>query len=96
MDDARQPLQAVPVQGAGASLVQFSSIPGEMLRISDFAPNEYAPLVQPALNLLLNLFDGTWWTVLVIRKDFGGKKLFIYLVVISIMALALAWFFSMI
>jgi len=35
-------------------------------------------------------------TILVLRKEFGSKILAAYLVVISIMALALGWCFSMI
>jgi len=38
----------------------------------------------------------SWGTVLVLRKEFGSKTLFIYLAIISIMALALGWCFSMI
>jgi uncharacterized membrane protein YraQ (UPF0718 family) len=37
----------------------------------------------------------SWATILVLRKEFGGRTLLTYLVVISIMALALGWFFSM-
>ena len=38
----------------------------------------------------------SWGTILVLRKEFGGKTLLIYLVVICIMALALGYCFSMI
>ncbi len=38
----------------------------------------------------------SWGTILVLRKEFGGKTLLIYLVVICIMALALGYCFSII
>jgi hypothetical protein len=38
----------------------------------------------------------SWGTILVVRKEFGGKTLLLYLVVISIMALALGYSFSII
>ena len=37
-----------------------------------------------------------WGTILVLRKEFGGKTTTIYLTVIAIMSLALGWCFSMI
>ena len=36
----------------------------------------------------------SWGTMLVLRKEFGGKTLLIYLVVISLAALALGYLFS--
>jgi len=38
----------------------------------------------------------SWGTILVLRKEFGGKTTAIYLTVITIMSLALGWCFSMI
>ena len=38
----------------------------------------------------------SWGTILVLRKEFGGKILAIYLAVVSIMSLALGYCFSMI
>ncbi len=38
----------------------------------------------------------SWGTILVLRKEFGGKTLLAYLMVIAIMALGLGWCFSMI
>jgi uncharacterized membrane protein YraQ (UPF0718 family) len=38
----------------------------------------------------------SWGTILVLRKEFGAKTLLVYLAVVSIMALALGWCFSMI
>ncbi len=38
----------------------------------------------------------SWGTILVLRKEFGGKTLLVYLVVISTMALSLGYFFSII
>ena len=38
----------------------------------------------------------SWGTILVLRKEFGGKTLFVYLAVISTMALAVGWCFSLI
>ena len=38
----------------------------------------------------------SWGTILVLRKEFGGKTLLIYLMLISTMALALGYFFSII
>ena len=38
----------------------------------------------------------SWGTILVLRKEFGAKTLLAYLAVISVMALALGWCFSMI
>jgi hypothetical protein len=38
----------------------------------------------------------SWGTILVLRKEFGGKTLLAYLMVIAIMALVLGWCFSMI
>ncbi len=38
----------------------------------------------------------SWGTILVLRKEFGAKTLLAYLAVVSVMALALGWCFSMI
>lgn len=38
----------------------------------------------------------SWGTILVLGKEFGGRTLVVYLVVISAMAMALGWCFSMI
>jgi len=38
----------------------------------------------------------SWGTILVLRKEFGGKTLLAYLIVISAMALGLGYFFAMI
>ncbi len=38
----------------------------------------------------------SWGTILVLRKEFGGKTLAVYLLVISTMALVLGWVFSLI
>jgi uncharacterized membrane protein YraQ (UPF0718 family) len=38
----------------------------------------------------------SWGTILVLRKEFGAKTLLVYLAVVSVMALALGWCFSMI
>jgi len=38
----------------------------------------------------------SWGTILVLRKEFGGKTLATYLMVVSIMALALGYCFSLI
>jgi len=64
------------------------------------------PLVHAFISQGMNIGAGmvlliagpvtSWGTILVLRKEFGGKTLFIYLVIISIMALALGWCFSMI
>lgn len=37
----------------------------------------------------------SWGTILVLRKEFGAKTLLVYLAVVSVMALALGWCFSM-
>jgi len=38
----------------------------------------------------------SWGAILVLRKEFGGKAMLIYLMLISAMALALGYGFSMI
>ena len=38
----------------------------------------------------------SWGTILVLRKEFGGKMLAIYLAVVSVMSLALGYCFSLI
>jgi hypothetical protein len=62
------------------------------------------PLVHAFISQGMNIGAGmvlliagpvtSWGTILVLRKEFGGKTLFTYLVVISIMALVLGWGFS--
>lgn len=59
-------------------------------------------LVSQGMNIgagMLLLLVGpitSWGTILVLRKEFGGKTLLTYLVVVSIMASALGYCFSMI
>lgn len=59
-------------------------------------------LVSQGMNIgagMLLLLVGpitSWGTILVLRKEFGGKTLLTYLVVVSIMASALGHCFSMI
>jgi len=38
----------------------------------------------------------SWGTILVLRKEFGGRTLAIYLAVVSVMSLALGYCFSLI
>ena len=38
----------------------------------------------------------SWGTILVLRKEFGGRILAIYLAVVSVMSLALGYCFSLI
>ena len=81
----------------------FSLIFGLMMYICSTAS---VPLVHAFISQGMNIGAGmvlliagpvtSWGTMLVLRKEFGGKTLFIYLVIISIMALALGWCFSMI
>jgi uncharacterized membrane protein YraQ (UPF0718 family) len=64
------------------------------------------PLVHAFISQGMNIGAGmvlllvgpvtSWGTILVLRKEFGGKVLLAYLVVISTLALALGWCFSMI
>ena len=81
----------------------FSLVFGLMMYICSTAS---VPLVHAFISQGMNIGAGmvllmagpvtSWGTILVLRKEFGGKTLFIYLVVISIMALALGWCFSVI
>jgi len=81
----------------------FSLVLGLLMYICSTAS---PPLVQAfvlqgmnigaAMVLLLVGPITSWGTILVLRKEFGGKILLVYLAVISIMALALGWCFSMI
>jgi uncharacterized membrane protein YraQ (UPF0718 family) len=62
------------------------------------------PLVDAFISQGMNIGAGmvlllvgpvtSWGTILVLRKEFGGKTLLVYLVVISIMALVLGYCFS--
>jgi hypothetical protein len=64
------------------------------------------PLVHAFISQGMNIGAGmvlllvgpitSWGTILVLRKEFGGKTLFTYLIVISTMALALGYCFSII
>jgi len=64
------------------------------------------PLVHAFISQGMNIGAGmvlllvgpvtSWGTILVLRKEFGGKILLAYLMVIAIMALVLGWCFSMI
>ncbi len=64
------------------------------------------PLVHAFLSQGMNIGAGmvillvgpvtSWGTILVLRKEFGGRILTIYLVVVSVMALALGFCFSLI
>jgi len=81
----------------------FSLVFGLMMYICSTAS---VPLVHAFISQGMNIGAGmvlliagpvtSWGTILVLRKEFGGKTLLIYLVVISIMALTLGWCFSMI
>jgi hypothetical protein len=81
----------------------FSLVFGLMMYICSTAS---VPLVHAFISQGMNIGAGmvlllvgpvtSWGTILVLRKEFGGKTLFIYLVIISIIALALGWCFSMI
>jgi len=67
-------------------------------------PTASVPLVDAFVSQGMNIGAGmvlllvgpvtSWGTILVLRKEFGGKTLLAYLVVIAIMALALGWGFS--
>ncbi len=80
----------------------FSLVFGLMMYICSTAS---VPLVHAFVSQGMNIGAGmvlllvgpvtSWGTILVLRKEFGGKTLFIYLVVISIMALVLGWGFSL-
>ena len=81
----------------------FSLIFGLMMYICSTAS---VPLVHAFVSQGMNIGAGmvlllvgpvtSWGTILVLRKEFGGKILVAYLVVISAMALALGWCFSLI
>ncbi len=80
----------------------FSLVFGLMMYICSTAS---VPLVHAFVSQGMNIGAGmvllivgpvtSWGTMLVLRKEFGGKTLFTYLVVISIMALVLGWGFSL-
>lgn len=81
----------------------FSLIFGLMIYICSTAS---VPLVDAFISQGMNVGAGmvlliagpvtSWGTMLVLRKEFGGKTLLIYLMLISIMALALGYCFSII
>ncbi|MFC1864362.1 permease [Chloroflexota bacterium] len=81
----------------------FSLIFGLMMYICSTAS---VPLVHAFVSQGMNIGAGmvllivgpvtSWGTMLVLRKEFGGKTLLTYLAVISIMALALGYCFSII
>ncbi len=81
----------------------FSLVFGLMMYICSTAS---VPLVHAFVSQGMNIGAGmvlllvgpvtSWGTILVLRKQFGAKILVAYLVVISTMALALGWCFSMI
>jgi len=81
----------------------FSLIFGLMMYICSTAS---VPLVAAFISQGMNIGAGmvlllvgpvtSWGTILVLRKEFGGKTLLIYLVVICITALALGYSFSII
>lgn len=81
----------------------FSLIFGLMIYICSTAS---VPLVHAFISQGMNIGAGmvllmvgpvtSWGTILVLRKEFGGKTLLTYLAVISVMALALGYCFSII
>jgi len=81
----------------------FSLFFGLMMYICSTAS---VPLVDAFISQGMNIGAGmvllmvgpitSWGTILVLRKVFGGKTLFVYLAVISAMSLALGYSFSMI
>jgi len=81
----------------------FSLVFGLLMYICSTAS---VPLVHAFVSQGMNIGAGmvlllvgpitSWGTILVLRKEFGGKTLLAYLMVIAIMALALGWCFSMI
>jgi hypothetical protein len=81
----------------------FSLIFGLMMYICSTAS---VPLVHAFISQGMNIGAGmvllivgpvtSWGSILVLRKEFGGKTLFVYLLTICIMALALGYCFSMI
>ena len=81
----------------------FSLVFGLIMYICSTAS---VPLVHAFVSQGMNIGAGmvlllvgpitSWGTILVLRKEFGGKTLFTYLLVISMMALALGYCFSLI
>jgi len=81
----------------------FSLVFGLLMYICSTAS---VPLVHAFVSQGMNIGAGmvlllvgpitSWGTILVLRKEFGGKILLAYLMVIAIMALVLGWCFSMI
>ena len=81
----------------------FSLIFGLMMYICSTAS---VPLVHAFISQGMNIGAGmvllivgpitSWGTILVLRKEFGGKTLLTYLVVISVVALALGYCFAII
>jgi len=81
----------------------FSLVFGLLMYICSTAS---VPLVHAFVSQGMNIGAGmvlllvgpitSWGTILVLRKEFGGKILFAYLMVIAIMALALGYSFSLI
>ena len=81
----------------------FSLVFGLLMYICSTAS---VPLVHAFLSQGMNIGAGmvlllvgpitSWGTILVLRKEFGAKTLLVYLAVVSVMALALGWCFSMI
>ncbi len=81
----------------------FSLVLGLLMYVCSTAS---PPLVQAFLSQGMNIGAGlvlllvgpitSWGTILVLRKEFGGKILLIYLACISIMALVLGYSFSLI
>ncbi|GAI38728.1 unnamed protein product, partial [marine sediment metagenome] len=81
----------------------FSLIFGLMMYICSTAS---VPLVDAFISQGMNIGAGmvllivgpvtSWGTILVLRKEFGGKTLLIYLTVICLAALALGYCFSII
>lgn len=81
----------------------FSLVFGLLMYICSTAS---VPLVHAFVSQGMNIGAGmvlllvgpitSWGTILVLRKEFGAKTLLAYLAVISVMALALGWCFSMI
>jgi len=81
----------------------FSLVFGLMMYICSTAS---VPMVDAFISQGMNIGAGmvlllvgpvtSWGTILVLRKEFGGKTLLTYLVVISVMAVALGWCFSII
>jgi len=80
----------------------FSLVFGLMMYICSTAS---VPLVHAFISQGMNIGAGmvlliagpvtSWGTILVLRKEFGGKTLAVYLLVISTMALVLGWGFSL-